>query len=215
MGWKVGKWKWNLKDGKDKWLLLLAMGLILLILGVPVGKNGKKDGGQESSVWQPGEAGTGQKVQETMTDGQTEEGDMQASAKASSSYEQQLEQRLEQLLSHVDGVGNVEVMIVLKSSEEKVWRVDRDTSYSVTEETDQNGGSRKTQSRETKEDTILSGQSGQQQPFVEKELKPEINGVIVSAEGGASPQVQAEISAAVEALFGIPSHKIKVLKRIE
>ena len=106
-------------------------------------------------------------------------------------------------------------MIVLKSTEEKVWRVDRDTSYSVTQETDQNGGSRKVESQEIGEDTILAGQTGQQEPILEKELKPEINGVIVSAQGGGSPQIQAEISAAVEALFGIPSHKIKVLKRIE
>ena len=131
------------------------------------------------------------------------------------SYEQQLEQRLEAVLSHVDGVGSVEVMIVLRSSEEKVWRVDRDTSYSVTQETDQNGGSRRVESQEVAEDTILSGQTGQQGPILEKELKPEISGVIVSAGGGDSPRIQAEISAAVEALFGIPSHKIKVLKRVE
>ena len=131
------------------------------------------------------------------------------------SYERFLEQRLEDILSHVDGVGQVEVMIVLKSSEEKVWRVDRDTSYSITQETDQNGGSRRVESQAVTENTILSGQTGKEEPLLAKEMKPEISGVIISAEGGKSPQVQAEISAAVEALFDVPSHKIKVLKRIE
>ncbi len=50
---------------------------------------------------------------------------------------------------------------------------------------------------------------------MEKELRPEIGGVVVSASGGGSPAIQAEISAAVEALFDVPSHKIKVLKRAE
>ena len=45
-----------------------------------------------------------------------------AAAKGTLTYEQQLEERLKELLSHVEGVGKVEVMIVLKSSEEKVWR---------------------------------------------------------------------------------------------
>ena len=218
MGWKDRKWKLNIKGGKDKWLIMLAVGLIFLILGFPAGKSGEHESELDNDF--PISESSGSK--KTQGDngglkGQGEGGteDVQASGKASLTYEQQLEQRLEQVLSHVDGVGSVEVMIVLKSTEEKVWRVDRDTSYSVTQETDQNGGSRKVESQEIGEDTILAGQTGQQQPILEKELKHEINGVIVSAEGGGSPQIQAEISAAVEALFGIPSHKIKVLKRIE
>ena len=206
MGWKDKKWKLNIKGGRDKWLVMLALGLILLILGFPAGRSGKDDGKLDSGFQGLGDNGFGKEQGDEEADGQTEkEGEVSASGKASLTYEQQLEQRLEQ----------VEVMIVLKSTEEKVWRVDRDTSYSVTQETDQNGGSRKVESQEIGEDTILAGQTGQQEPILEKELKPEINGVIVSAQGGGSPQIQAEISAAVEALFGIPSHKIKVLKRIE
>ena len=44
---------------------------------------------------------------------------------------------------------------------------------------------------------------------------PEVSGVVISADGGGSPIVQTEISQAMEALFGIPSHKIKVLKRVK
>lgn len=221
MGWKVGKWKLNLKAGRDKWLVMLALGLILLILAFPVGKGqGEKDSrmGEEKSAGQVtgGMNGQAEGTEDGIEGGAGEASEeIQVSGSASLTYEQQLEQRLEEVLSHVDGVGRVEVMIVLKSSEEKVWRVDRDTSYSVTQETDQNGGSRRVESQDVAEDTILFGQTGQQGPILEKELKPEISGVIVSAEGGGSPQIQAEISGAVEALFGIPSHKIKVLKRVE
>ena len=55
--------------------------------------------------------------------------------------------------------------------------------------------------------------NSQNQPIVEKELYPEISGIIISAEGGGSPSVKAEIASAMEALFGLPAHKIKVLKR--
>lgn len=144
-----------------------------------------------------------------------ESGAKPASARGTLTYEQQLEERLKELLGHVEGVGQVEVMIVLKSSEEKVWRVDRNTSYSSTQESDANGGTRDIRSQETTEGTILSGQSGGEGPLLEKELRPEVSGVVVSADGGGSPTVQAEISAAVEALFDVPSHKIKVLKRAE
>ena len=139
----------------------------------------------------------------------------EAAARAVLTYEQQLENRLKELLSHVEGVGEVEVMIVLKSSEEKVWRVDKNTSYSSTQETDSSGGSRNIRSQEVTESTILPGQGSGDGALLEKELKPQISGVVVSAAGGGSPAVQAEISAAVEALFDVPPHKIEVLKRVE
>ena len=229
MGWKATKWKLNIKSGKERWLVMLAVGLICLILALPTGDSSK---GIEALVSAVGSAETGDgatgnvnmtgggqelggTVAGTGKDAVTSDASSQASAKVTMTYEQQLEERLEELLSHVDGVGKVEVMIVLKSSEEKVWRVDQDTSYSVTQETDSNGGNRKIESQDISQDTILSGQSGQEGPLLEKEINPEIGGVVVSAEGGGSPQIQAEISAAVEALFDVPSHKIKVLKRAE
>lgn len=202
MDWKAKKWKLNLKSGKERWLMLLAVGLTVLILALP---SGEREETRE----------TDSRALKSNVSDSAEEETAAAASKSVLTYEQQLEKRLEEILSRVDGVGNVEVMIVLKSSEEKVWRVDRDTSYSITQETDQSGGSRKVENQEVSEDTILSGQTGQEGPLLEKELKPEIGGVVVSAEGGGSPQVQAEISAAVEALFDVPSHKIKVLKRIE
>jgi len=106
-------------------------------------------------------------------------------------------------------------MIVLKSSEEKVLRVDKDSSDSSTEEKDSSGGTRKITSADRKENTILTGSGENTAPIVEKEIRPEIEGIIISAQGGGSPTVKAEISGAMEALFNLPPHKIKVLKRVE
>ena len=51
-------------------------------------------------------------------------------------------------------------------------------------------------------------------PFYSTDLK-ELTGIIVSADGGGSDAMKVEISEAMEALFGLPSHKIKVLKRVK
>ncbi len=210
MGWNPKTWKFDWKSGKDRWLVLLAAGLILLILAFPMDRREvvTRDGMGESLS---GTSGTGSEQPAGRDFDLLEDQE----DPAGSAYERQLERRLEELLRQVEGVGNVEVMIVLKSTEEKVWRVDKDTVYSSTQENDAGGGSRLVQSQEISEKTILTGQNGNGEPLLEKQLYPEISGVVVSAEGGGSPKIQAEISAAVEALFGVPSHKIKVLKRVE
>ena len=46
-----------------------------------------------------------------------------------------------------------------------------------------------------------------------KELTPEVAGVIVIAEGGDDPVAVENIIEAVQALFEIYTHKIKVMKR--
>ena len=44
-------------------------------------------------------------------------------------------------------------------------------------------------------------------------MKPEISGVVISADGGGSAVIRAEVSEAMEALLGLPANKIKVMKR--
>ena len=124
-----------------------------------------------------------------------------------------LEQRVRSILKNVEGVGELEVMIVLKASSEKIIHVDENGSSSLTEEKDSSGGTRKLENREQEITTVLVSGNSQNRPIVEKELYPEISGIIISAEGGGTPSVKAEIVSAMEALFGLPAHKIKVLKR--
>ncbi len=49
-------------------------------------------------------------------------------------------------------------------------------------------------------------------PFVTREKNPQVEGVLVVAEGGANAQVIKNISEAILALFPIEAHKIKVVK---
>ncbi len=200
------KFKW--KMGKDKWLILLAVGMIILILAIPSG---------------PGSAGKTGTASESKNKTELQKGivtevpekDTAVAASADNTYEEQLELRVRKLLKTVDGVGQVDVMIVLKSSKEKVLRVDRNTTDSSTVENDSSGGTRNITNKEQQENTILTGSGENTAPIVEKEISPEIEGIIISAQGGGSPTVKAEISSAMEALFNLPPHKIKVLKRVE
>lgn len=200
------KFKW--KMGKDKWLILLAVGMIILILTFPSGS------GMAAKVERTAESKNQTALQKGIVT-EPVDGEAAVAAGADRTYEEQLEARVRKILKTVDGVGQVEVMIVLKSSEEKVLRVDKDSSDSSTDEKDSSGGTRKVTSAELKESTILTGSGENTSPIVEKEIRPEIEGIIISAQGGGSPTVKAEISGAMEALFNLPPHKIKVLKRVE
>lgn len=197
------KIKWKMT--REKWLLFLLAGVFLMLLSVP--------GGEKKTVKEDrpksGEQAAG-----------TEEHSLVSwdisSSFSSRSYEERLEKRIRELLRSVEGVGQVDVMVVLKSTGQKVLRVDRSGSSTVTKETDSAGGSREITESQSEESTVLpqSG-GGSNGPVVEKELCPEISGIVVSADGGGSPEVCSEISQAMEALLGLPAHKIKVLKRVE
>lgn len=125
-------------------------------------------------------------------------------------YIEKMEQRLEETLGQMKGVGKVKAMITLKESSESV--VNKDISYEAATET-QSGEQQKQDTKEVKqEETILSEESGEQKPYVIKEVEPVIEGVIVVMEGGDNSIVVNAVTEAVEALFPVEPHKIKVLK---
>ena len=113
----------------------------------------------------------------------------------------------------MSGAGDVTVMITLKSSAEKVVEKDLSVANEAVSESDSQGGKRTTQNAEHGETTVYSdgGQTGE--PYVSKELSPQIEGVVVIAEGGADSVVKQNITEAVQALFGIDTHKIRVMKK--
>ncbi len=139
--------------------------------------------------------------------GKKEEEEKAESVQTQDLTAQNLEQRLVQTLSKVEGVGAVRVMITLKSSKEAV--VNKDTPYEEEEERD---GDSEKKSVSRQEETVLVEEDGESVPYVVKELEPEIEGVVVIAQGGQNATVQKNITEAVTALFDVPAHKVKVLK---
>lgn len=114
-------------------------------------------------------------------------------------YKKAREEELKELLQKVDGVGNAEVMITLKASNEKVTLKDN-TSKGETNE----------------EKTVLVENSDQDSvPYIIQEKEPEIEGIVIVCQGGNDSVMKREITDAVGALFSIESHKIKIMKSKE
>ena len=119
---------------------------------------------------------------------------------------------LETALGHVAGVGKVKVMIMRKSSGEKIVEKDTPvTDRSTTEEGDD--GNRSSVEKVQEESTVYTQDgNGGRVPYVIEEMEPQIQGILVVAEGGDNSQVVQNITEAVMALFGVEAHKIKVMK---
>lgn len=126
-------------------------------------------------------------------------------------YRENLEKSVENVLSRVSGVGKTKVILTLESTSEKV--VLRDTPYENEKTTDIEGG--KTKNSEiikNEQNTILIEKDGDTSPYIIKEIEPVVKGVVVACQYGDNITVKKEIIEAIQVLFGLESHKIKVMK---
>ena len=106
------------------------------------------------------------------------------------------------------------VMITLKSGGQKIIEKDQSGSSQTTEEEDSEGGKRTVEDSTSDKTSIYEQDSdGSSTPYVSKELSPEIEGVVVIADGGGNAVTAQNITEAVQALFGVEAHKIKIMKR--
>jgi len=124
-----------------------------------------------------------------------------------------LEQRLERILTKMDGVGNVSVSVVFKESPEYEYAVNVSTSEKSITESDQSGGNRVTLDTTESGQLVLvrSANNTGEKPVVVKEIKPEILGVLVVAQGASNPLVKAELTRAVQTLLGISLDQVTVV----
>lgn len=190
---------------KNQLLVIFLIGLLLFVIVFPVPDSSSITGGTVSESAGE-ESGTGSGTA-SGTGGNSGDAD---------AYVRELEKRTEKALTRVEGVGEVTVMITLKSGEESVIEKDLSSSSQTTEEEDSAGGTRNTEDG-TSESTSVYEQSadGASVPYVSKKLSPEIEGVVVIAQGGGNAVVAADITEAVQALFGVEAHKIKIMKRAD
>ncbi|GMQ64123.1 MULTISPECIES: stage III sporulation protein AG [Vallitalea] len=131
-------------------------------------------------------------------------------------YEEKLEKRLEKEFANIDGVGKVEVIIMLKTSGEIIINKDTPNSQTQSDEVDSEGGTRQSIQTDSKEATVLINNSdGSTKPIILKELEPEISGVVIIAEGGDDILVKKNLINAAKVLLDVPMHKIEVMKMVQ
>lgn len=114
-------------------------------------------------------------------------------------YRNMMEEQVRSILEKVDGVGDVDVMITLRASKEKVTLKDN-----------------KIEAERREEETVLiQDENDNTSPYVIREVEPQIEGILIVCAGGDKAAVQREIIDGISALFSVESHKIKVMKSKE
>lgn len=127
-------------------------------------------------------------------------------------YARRQEKETAAILSKVEGIGEVEVMLTLASSEEKVTLQDDSVTENDSAQEDMAGSNRKDSSYQSKGESVLVKKGGEEKPYIVQIHSPAIEGVVVVAQGAGSGKKEKEIIEAVQALFPIEAHKIKVMK---
>ena len=112
----------------------------------------------------------------------------------------QTEQRLESLLRNMQGVGQVNVMLTLKSG--STLELAKDSSTSV----------RDNETKRESDVVTVSRGSGSEEVVVTQERYPVYQGAVVVCEGGGNSAVRLSVIEAVSVLTGLGSDKITVVQ---
>lgn len=208
---------------KNNLLIIVLLGVLLMVIAIPVdtaGTGGKSASGRNDNIsYQTKSTGTG--YQAGGTAAYTAAGDGTAGYDETAGtgyvweqeqYIKEMEAKAESLLSGVNGAGQVKVMITLRASSEQVVEKDMPVTRSQTSEQDSQGGSRMVSEFATEDATVYRKGNGYEEPYVIKTLSPSVEGVVVVAEGAGNGEVSKNLSEAVQILFGVEAHRVKVLK---
>ncbi len=121
-------------------------------------------------------------------------------------YESYIEGKLSNILKKLKGVGEVDVMVVLEDSTEKIPASNITTTTEHTSELDAQGGTREI----SREDETIQVVNTSNEVVVLKEIKPSIKGVIVVAEGAENLAVLENLYEAVKTVLGISGNRVQI-----
>lgn len=127
--------------------------------------------------------------------------------------ESELESRLKDLLETIVGVGSVNVLVTVDSTEETVVQLNERTTQQLTNESDKGGTSRHITDVTRDGQVVLYEVSGNQSPIVVKKLKPKVRGVVIVAKGAENATVHKLIQEAVSRGLDVPMQRISVVPR--
>lgn len=130
-----------------------------------------------------------------------------------SKIELSLENKTKEILEKIVGVGAVDVLVTIDSTEEVVVQKNMKDSQEITEETDADGGKRNITQYTRDGQIVTYDASGNEQPIVTKKIKPKVRGVLIVARGAENKIVKGLIVDAVEKGLNVPAYRISVVPR--
>ena len=205
---KLEEWLGGIGPGGAKrittfrWLIILGLiGIAIVILGsfVNVKKLDTENIGREPPV-------TGM-ASETVFEATAEQTD------PFRSMELTFENNIKDILEKIVGVGTVDVLVTVDSTEEIVIQRNYKDSQQQSEENDANGGKRKTTQYTRDGQIVTYDASGNETPIITKKVKPQVRGILIVARGAENEVVKGLIVDAVQKGLNIPSYKISVVPR--
>lgn len=111
-----------------------------------------------------------------------------------------LEVSLAQILSKIEGAGKVEVLLTQAAGERTLYQTDETLSS-------------RSDSEETRRDTVMiSGSDRQEKGLIKQVIPPTYLGAIIVCQGANQAAVRLSIMEAVMSVTGLTSDKITVLK---
>lgn len=203
-----GIWEKKLRPyvKKDNLILLVLAGILLLVIAIPVDRKAEKG----KTIYTPEAQLQSEQSVETRLSAGDDANETEYSQEINEEdYRKMLQKEVASILSQVDGAGEVAVMITFKESTEKVVEKDSKKTQKQTGEMTLGGAEKTAGETNSQENTVMDGR---EDPFVIKSLYPKIEGVLVLAQGVGKGHVRADITEAVQALFGLEAHRIKVLR---
>ena len=120
-----------------------------------------------------------------------------------------IEERLKQILGKISGAGEVEVMITFDMGSEIIPASNTVKTEDASEEKDASGGVRTVKSQNLTENIVISNDNTAK-PLVLKEIKPQIRGVIVVAEGADDIEVKMRLYDAVKTVLQVSGDRVQV-----
>lgn len=205
---------WKKWFKRDNLIILVLAGILLFIIALPTKENSKGGTDGKVKLFDFGDETENRDNTDILN---VNAGAMDAAGEVVEKddrlmgYASEQEEKLKTLISAMEGVGRVEVMITLASSEELVVERDRTVTRSNTVEKDSEGGTRTVTQYEQGDTAVYKGSSGQSEPYVIKTNNPKVEGILVVAEGAADAEVNLRITESVQALYDVEAHKVKVV----
>ncbi|MFD3258716.1 stage III sporulation protein AG [Paenibacillus lentus] len=139
--------------------------------------------------------------------------DQGAAAGTFDAIEMSLENKTKEILEKIVGVGAVDVLVTIDSTEELIIGRNTKDTQQLTEENDRDGGKRHITQYTRDGQIVTNEESGSEKPIVTKKIKPKVRGVLIVARGAENKTVKNLIVDAVEKGLNVPAYRISVVPR--